>query len=153
MQTSIKVQASKLFAKNPAYRQLFAFADGNIFSNENFAKAHQLQCKMQYEVITRSEVLGLNAPAKNKKVTNKPTKDKATKDKPAKEKVAKEKPDVRVLADQLKEMDLSKPEGAMYNTYKMLADGLAIPRANNKLETILETLVEAQKKFTNNTEE
>jgi hypothetical protein len=131
MQKNIKIQAAKLYA----------FADGNIFSNENFAKSHQLHSKMQYVVFRPTDV-SIVEPEK-------PTKT----DKKKSETASPSNGQIKTMEDQLLEMDLTKPDGKMYKTYKALADGLGVKRENNKLETILDSLVEAQKKLTNKSQE
>lgn len=123
--TKIDKKIRSIFAANKALRVLYAFPDGNIFSDKGFALNHQRACKANIKVVNREDLLELSSAIK--------TKDKEV--------------DTLTLQHQLLALDLAKPEGPMYNVYKQLRDGLGIKTADNKMVTIVAALADEQKKL------
>lgn len=129
--TKIDNKIRSIFAANKALRVLYAFPDGNIFSDKGFALNHQRACKADLMVVNREDLVE-RTPKKLAKAVSE------TKGK---------KGNAITLQDQLMALDLENPDGPMYNVYKQLRDGLGIKTADNKMVTIVAALADEQKKL------
>lgn len=134
---NVKEQVKSLFKSNGAYKTLYAFDDGNIFSDVNFAKNHQRTSKKDYSIFNREDFNYSEPSAK-------PVKEK-TSDKGGKKDNA---PKISIK-DQLKDIDLDKCEGKDYPILKALRDGLGIKTEDNKFPTIVEALKKAKAELNN----
>lgn len=125
MNNSVKNKVTDFFAKRKDVRVVFAFDDGNLFTDKNFALNHQRQTKANFEVCNREDFPAEETPAK-------------------KEKNEAKKASVFGLNDQLKELDLDKVEGKDYQVIKKLVEGLRLEVENYKFNTLLEALKQAK---------
>lgn len=135
---NVKDQVKNLFKSNGAYKVLYAFGDGNIFSDINFAKNHQRACKKDFDIFNRED-FSYSEPSAGKPSRNKNS---AKPEKNEKQKTVS-------IQDQLKEIDLEKCEGKDYPIVKQLRDGLGIKTEDNKFATIVEALKKAKLEMTN----
>lgn len=125
MNNSVKSKVTDFFAKRKDVRVVFAFDDGNLFTDKNFALNHQRQTKAKFEVCNREDFPAEGTPAK-------------------KEKNETKKASVFGLNEQLKELDLDKVEGKDYQALKNLVVGLKLNVENQKFATLLEALKTAK---------
>ena len=134
---NVKEQVKSLFKSSGAHKTLYAFDDGNIFSDINFAKNHQRTCRKDYTIFNRED---FSYSEQDAKVTKTKTSSK----------VAKETKAPKIsISDQLKDTDLEKCEGKDYATLKQLRDGLGIKTKDNKFVTVLEALKKAKNDMSN----